>query len=173
MVISVSSPYHTLEEQPIFHKGIGGTTVALLRGLCMLQQSAQALCPLPRDSTNPGIPKARPSALPNQVFFPQRTSHSLWNVWKSREMKANEVKYSHSTPSHSQAAQGQVLGMGCRFSSKLARAGSPFPHWNTHDLSALGERSITTSLHLGQHCQIERLGRSHFTRGKHLHSETA
>lgn len=63
--------------------------------------------------------------------------------------------------------------MGCHLSSKLARASSPFPHWKAHDLSALGERSITASLHLGHHCQIEGLGRSHFTRGKHLHSATS
>lgn len=78
------------------------------RGLCMLQQSAQALCPLSRDSAKPGIPRAWPSALPNQVFFPWRASCSLWGVWRSRGMKANEVKYNHSTPSHSKAAQSRL-----------------------------------------------------------------
>lgn len=107
MAISVSSLYHALKEQPIFHKAMGGTTVALLCGLCMLQKSAWALCPLSRDSTKPGIPMAWPSALPNQVFFPQRASRSLWGVWRSRAMKANEEKYNHGTPSHSQAAQSR------------------------------------------------------------------
>lgn len=140
----------------------------------MFLRSPQDLQPISGGSTKPGVPRAWPPPLLCQISFLHTASRSLWGVWRSRGMKTNEVKYNHSSPSNSQAAQIRLWRRAviC-LSSKLVQSGSPFLHWNTHDWSVLGERSIITLLHLGHHCQIEGLGRSHFTRGKYFYSATA
>lgn len=127
-----------------------------------------------RGSTKPGVPRAWPLPLLCQISFLCTASHSLWGVWRSRGMKTKEVKYNQSSPSNSQAAQIRLWWRAviC-LSSKLVRSGSPFLHWNPRDWSVLGEGSIITLLHLGHHCQIEGLGRSHFTQGKYFYSAPA
>lgn len=146
-------------------KGAGGTTVSLPHGLCTPEHDIPPReAPLDLASQGRGL-------LPFQTWFPfqRRASHSLRGVQKSRGMKASEGKYNCSAPSSSQAAQIRFWRwVVICLSSKLVRNGSPFPHWSTHDLSAWGERNITTLPHLGHHCQIEGLGRSRFTQGKCL-----